>query len=311
VTITLYVIICGAVLTFIVASVARAVRYARNPIHLRWEVYPVPHEPRDRVRHGGSYFESSEWWRTPRRPSLLGDLKFMIPEMVLLRALRESNRPLWRRSFPFHAGLYLLAVAAGLLLVAAMALMTGVTSRTGTIAQWLGWLYTTAGAAGLVLAVGGAIALLHRRLTDPALRVLTTPGDVFNLLFFVAAFGLSGFGYLARPAGSPGALAIVMGLLSWDSTRPVPPLLGCGLAAVALLVAYIPLTHMSHFIAKYFTYHRVRWDDAPLAGNRRTAAAMASYLAYRPTWAADHMKAGGAGTWADIVSSNPTREEKR
>jgi len=36
VTITLYVIICGAVLTFIVASVARAVRYARNPIHLRW-----------------------------------------------------------------------------------------------------------------------------------------------------------------------------------------------------------------------------------------------------------------------------------
>ena len=166
-------------------------------------------------------------------------------------------------------------------------------------------MYTTAGTTGVVLAVGGAIALLHRRLTDPALRALTTPGDVFNLLFFVAAFGLAGLGYLVRPAGAPGALAIVIGLLSWDLARPVPPLLGCGLAAVALLVAYIPLTHMSHFIAKYFTYHRVRWDDAPLAGNRRMAAAMASYLACRPTWAADHMKAGGAGTWAEIVSSNP------
>jgi nitrate reductase gamma subunit len=270
----------------------------------------VPHEPQERARHGGSYFELGEWWRTPRPRSLVGDLKFMIPEMLLLSGLRESNRPLWRRSFPFHAGLYLLAGTAGLLLLTAAAVTAGLMSRAGTAAQALGWLYTATGATGLLLTISGAIVLLHRRLTDPALRSLTTPGDVFNLLFFVAAFGLAGLGYLVRPAGAPGALAIVIGLLSWDTTRSVPLVLGCGLAAVALLVAYIPLTHMSHFIAKYFTYHHVRWDDAPLADNRRMAATMAGYLSYRPTWAADHMQARDAGTWAEIVSSNPAREEK-
>ena len=37
----------------------------------------------------------------------------------------------------------------------------------------------------------------------------------------------------------------------------------------ALLAAYIPFTHMSHFVGKYFTYHAVRWDDA---ANRRGGA---------------------------------------
>jgi nitrate reductase gamma subunit len=311
VTVTLYVIVCGAVLTFVAASAVRVVTYARRPIHLRWELYPVPHEPPERAQHGGSYFELGEWWRSSRRTSLVGDLKFMVPEMLLLKGLRESNRSLWRRSFPFHAGLYLLAATAGLLVVTAIALMTGVVSRTGAIAQAVGWLYAATGAAGLVLTVGGATALLHRRLANPALRALTTPGDVCNLLFFIAAFGMTGLAYLARPAGTPGALASVMGLLSWDTSRPVPAALGCGIVAVALLVAYIPFTHMSHFIAKYFTYHRVRWDDAPLAGNQRMAATMASYLSCRPTWAADHMRAKDGGTWADIVSSNPAREEQR
>jgi len=72
-----------------------------------------------------------------------------------------------------------------------------------------------------------------------------------------------------------------------------------------VLTAYIPLTHMSHFVAKYFTYHSVRWDDAPLRDNRRIAAAFAEYLTYRPTWSAPHMKAGGATTWAEVAATNP------
>ena len=36
-----------------------------------------------------------------------------------------------------------------------------------------------------------------------------------------------------------------------------------GLALSALLAAYIPFTHMIHFVAKYFTYHTIRWDDRP------------------------------------------------
>ena len=47
---------------------------------------------------------------------------------------------------------------------------------------------------------------------------------------------------------------------------------------------------MSHFIAKYFTYHSVRWDDEPMRRSDRRARAMAEYLTYRPTWTAPHIR---------------------
>ncbi len=55
-TLILYVVVSIALVVFVAATVARAVAYARAPIHLRWELYPVPHEPAARLAHGGSYF---------------------------------------------------------------------------------------------------------------------------------------------------------------------------------------------------------------------------------------------------------------
>jgi nitrate reductase gamma subunit len=312
VTVLVYGVVCASALVFVAASIARAVQYARAPLHLRWEVYPVPHEAPDRVAHGGSYFERSEWWREPRKTHLAGTLRVMAPEILFLHALRTYNRPLWYRSFPFHFGLYLLFGTATLLFTAALGarLIPGLT--VGAVGQLVGSLGAASGVAGVILTVAGAVGLLHRRLTDPALRISTTPGDIFNLLFFIVAIALLGVGYATRPAGSPGMLQLAAGLASWDGALQVPPLLATGIVATALLAAYIPLTHMSHFIAKYFTYHSVRWDDAPMSQTGRRAAALAEYLTLRPTWSAGHIrKPGEAPTWAEVVSSNPAQEARR
>lgn len=309
-TVLLYSVICAAAATFVVASVARAVRYARSPLHLRWELYPVPHEAPKRVEHGGSYFETSEWWTVPRHFSLVGELRFMIPEMLFLKGLRESNRPLWYRSFPFHFGLYLLACSVMLLLLVALGTIVQLAPTTGGLGPVLHGLAAFAGLSGLALSILGACALLHRRMSDASLRSYTTAGDVFNLLAFVVALGLTGIGYLLRPEGSPGALAVTNGLLSWDTAIIIPGPFAVGLVAAAALVAYIPLTHMSHFIAKYFTYHAVRWDDTPISGNEKKAARLAEYLTYKPTWSAGHIGADGTRTWAEIASSSPA-ETKR
>jgi nitrate reductase gamma subunit len=310
VTTVLYTAFCGCALIFVAGAIARAVRYARSPIHLRWELYPVPHEGPARAAYGGSYFEEGEWWRSRRRVRLAGDLRFMFVEMLFLRALREFNRPLWFRSFPFHFGLYLLVLAGGLALIAAGGAVSLQSGLPGPLLGALRWASAAAGMAGLLLAVTGALALLHRRLTDPSLRPYTTAGDVFNLVLFVVALGAVGLGHVTKAAGSPGIASIVMGLLSWDTTLDIPPVLGGGLVAVALLAAYIPWTHMSHFIGKYFTYHAVRWDDTPLGDNRRVAEAMAAYLTRRPTWSAGHIRGNGTPTWAEVASSNPAREAK-
>jgi nitrate reductase gamma subunit len=310
VTVVVYSVVAAAAAVFLVACLARAVRFARTPMHLRWELYPVPHEAPDRAEHGGSYLEQSEWWRQERRPNLAGELRVMVPEMLFLHALRTFNRPLWYRSFPFHFGLYLLGGTLALLLGAAVAIR--LVPAAGAGADIVRGLAGISGATGLLMALAGAAGLLHRRLSDPALRVSTTPGDIANLLFFIAALGLLGVGYVARPAGAPGALALAAGLVSWDAGVRIPRLLSGGIVAAALLVAYIPLTHMAHFIAKYFTYHAVRWDDEPLCDAPARARAVAEYLTFRPTWSAGHIRQPGeAPTWAEVVAANPAQEPRR
>jgi nitrate reductase gamma subunit len=310
-TLVLYLVVAAAALVFVVASVVRAVWYARHPMHLRWELYPVPHESSARAAYGGSYFETSEWWLTHGRVNRVGEWVFMAREIVFLHALHEFNRPLWYRSFPFHFGLYLLiASAAGAVAAATLDVFTG-GAAAGAFVALLRGSYTVLGAAGLPLAIGGAASLLVYRRTNPALRTTSTPGDLFNLVFFIAALGLLTAGLLAAPAGSPGVGAVAAGLLTWQTTREVPGLLAAGLCLTAVLAAYIPLTHMSHFIGKYFTYHAVRWDDRPFSGNAKIAAALAESLTYRSRWSAGHVASGQAASWADVVATDPTREAKR
>jgi len=299
-TLAVYVIIYAAVLVFLIASVVRAVRCARLPLHLRWELYPVPHEEASLLEHGGSYFEKVDWWEKPAHFNWWGELKFMTPEMLFLKGLWEFNRSLWFRSFPFHFGLYLVLATIGLLIASAL---------VGTAA--LHTCYMATGIAGAVLTVAGALGLLLRRLTDPNLKNYTVPGDIFNLVFFLVVFGLLAAGYLTAGAGFPGMLALVEGLLTFNPSVDIPPALAAGLVLGALLAGYIPLTHMSHFIAKYFTYHSIRWDDAPNRGNPRLARRIAEYLAYRPTWAAPHIGADGKKTWAEIATTNPTSGTKK
>jgi nitrate reductase gamma subunit len=293
-TLTLYLLMYASAVVFVAACVARAVWYARAPIHLRWELYPVPHEEAERAAHGGSYFEEGDWWTKRPHFNLWGELKVMAPEILFLKGLWEFNRNLWYRSFPFHFGLYLLIASLGLLSLAAVLELPG-----------LRVLYAAAGYAGAALVVFGAAALLARRLTDPELRVYTARGDLFNLVFFLATFALIAAGYFARPSAAPSMVEIARGLLTLDTSIRVPPLLGAGLALGSLLAAYIPLTHMSHFIAKYFTYHCVRWDDQPVARRREIGRTVAAYLAFKPTWSAPHLGADGRKTWADVAGSNP------
>jgi len=290
---------------FLAGCLARAISYARLPEHLRWELYPVPHEEPERVEHGGSYFEQPRWWEQPFRFNWLTELRFMIPEMLFLKGLWDHNRKLWFRSFPFHFGLYLVALSVICLVPAA--LMTPLGDPPEGLAAGLVRVAATAGLLGALLAIAGSFGLLLRRLRDPGLRNYTAPGDIFNLLFFLAAFGVMTLGLATRPSGAPRVWEMARALLTFDTSVQLPGLVAAGLILCAALVAYIPMTHMSHFIAKYFTYHNIRWDDVPLIRARKLAEEIARYLSYRPRWAAPHVMADGRRTWAEIATMNPTQ----
>jgi len=310
-TSVVYVVLCGSAAVFAAATVVRAAQYARAPIHLRWELYPVPHEPAERSAHGGSYFEQSAWWKQPGSINRWGTLKAVAAEVLFLNGLRQVNPTMWWRSFPFHAGLYLLIATIELVLGRALLALWLPSVIRGWPGVLLHQLYRATGFAGLILAVAGAAGLMHRRLTDRDLRRATTPGDLFNLAAFMIALGVLGIGYALTPAGAPGPVAIAVGLLTWDTDMRLPVILATGVLLSALLAAYIPFTHMSHFVGKYFTYHAVRWDAAAARRGGAIERTMAAYLAYRPTWAAPHIAADGVRTWADVVTTQPSDKTTR
>ena len=307
----LYGSVLAGVVVFIMGTIARAVGYARQPIHLRCELYPVPHEDARRVAYGGSHYEEVDTWTKPRQFNLAGEVGFMVPEMLFLKGLWEFNRSLWRRSFPFHFGLYLLIGTVSLVVLTLLLEGLAPTVAAGPVGTGLHGLYTVTGLTGLVLAIAGAGALLHRRLTDDNLRPYTVPGDILNLVWFIVALGCLLLGFLVRSPDAPGTVAIAWDIVTVNADVTVPPLIAIGLTLSALLVAYIPFTHMAHFVAKYFTYHTVRWDDRAVRAGGRIEQKMAEYLTYRPTWAAPHVGADGKRSWGEIATTNPTEGEKR
>ena len=306
-----YIVLYLGAAVFAAGCFVRAWSYARLPLHLRWELYPVPHEAPERAKHGGSYFEDLDWWKHPSTYNLSGELGAMVPEMLFMKALYEFNRKLWYRSFLFHFGLYLLIGTVGLVLMAAILTIAAPGAMSGGLGSVLHWLYLTTGAAGGGLAFLGALALLVRRLTDADLSSYTTPGDIFNLIFFMVAFGVTAAGFLLKGSGAPGVLRLTVALLTFDTKVEIPGLWAVGILLCAILAAYIPMTHMAHFVAKYFTYHSVRWDDAATAKSPRIAVKLAEYLTYRPTWSAPHVTADGKRSWADIARSNPWEGAKK
>jgi nitrate reductase gamma subunit len=237
----------------------------------------------------------------------------MIPEMLFLKGLWEFNRRLWYTSFLFHFGLYLAIASAVLAAISAGFSILAPSVTSGSFGFFLAQIYRWAGFMGAVLTIVGAGGLLCRRIWNKELKNYTTPADIFNLLFFIVTFAVLGAGYLLRPPGASVA-GLLRGLLTRDASLSLGPVFNLGLVLASALAAYIPFTHMSHFIAKYFTYHAVRWNDRPNLRGGSLESTIAKCLTYRPTWAAAHVGADGKKNWAEIVTINPAqdaRNEKR
>lgn len=306
----LFVYLC--VTLCIIGVIARAFKYYNTPIHLRWELYPVAHEA-EKVRHGGSYYEDLNWWEKPPRPSLIAELKGMIPEMIFVKGLWEHNRKLWYRSFPFHFGLYLLIGFAGLLILGAVLELAGVAvnaeaSPAGRVVFYLTYV---AGVPGMVLVLLGSLGLIHRRMTDPDMADFTYFSHYFNLLLILAT---ALFVLLAWVVADPGFSRLrdfIAGLLTFSPPESLNALIIVEVALAAFLAAYIPFTNLSHPIAKYFTYHRVKWDDEPNLPGSRVEKKINRALRYPVTWAAPHVGGDGKRTWAEIATEEWKKDDHK
>lgn len=230
----------AALAVFLAGNLIRIVRIATMPLHVRWELYPIPH-------------------------GVIGQSKTMLSEILLLRGVWENNRVIWPWSWLMHLGLYLLVGAAGLALVGALG-------------------FSAAGASGVVLwlafscGFAGTLGMIATRLGTRKLCSFTSVGTLFNLFLLLALFS--------------------SGLLKMASPR-MEGVAAAHLGIVAFFLAYFPFTHMTHMYLKYFTYHSVRWDDAPAPTEK-----VIRNLGYPVSWSAPHIQGDGIQTWADVAKKH-------
>ena len=290
-----------AVGVFLLAVAARVIMWLRMPMHLRWELYPVAHEA-SRAHYGGSYLEESEWWKKPRENSLVGELKVMVPEILFLVALKEHNPRLWARSFPFHFGLYLVIACTVLMGVAGVGALIVPGLLGGVLGDLLRYAIIGTGWAGLGLSLLGGLGLLQRRLSDPELQDFTTPADILNLLLFVVAFGVALAHAVVLDPAFTLTTAFVASLVGVSVGQAPQTFTTVTVVLLGLLVAYIPLTHMSHFVGKYFAYHAIRWNDTPNLRGGNQEATIGRLLNQPLTWSAPHIQGNGTKTWAQAAT---------
>jgi nitrate reductase gamma subunit len=300
----------ACLLIFIAGITWRTYKYASLPVHLRWELYPVAHEIGK--AYGGSYLEDIDWWHRPRKINLLGESSVFLREIILFREYFHSNRRYWSFVYPFHLGLFLLVIWAVTLLAGSILTLNGLSVSANAAICWLQLIYyftLISGVAAFILGIFGTIGLLIKRSLDDDLRNYTAPIDYFNLAGILLVFLTGLLFWIIEDPSFGAARDFIQGLITFKPAA-IGPLMTVNIVLSSLFLAYMPFTRMVHYVAKYFTYHRVRWDDEPNKPGGALEKKLQSMLDQPVDWSASHVQPGQS--WVEQVKSNgaPDKAEK-
>ena len=283
-----------AMFLFLAISAYKAYKYAKMPIHGRLELYPVPKEKGH--GHGGSYMEEQEWWTKPRETSFASELVDMLKEMLFIKKLFQNQKPFWWLSYALHLGIYFIIAWTIILTVGAITLLSGgtVAADSGVWGKLLFYVTPLVGWIGFMLASFGALTLIIRRLTDSVLRKYTTPQEYFNLLLLFVVT-ITGALVWSSDITMSNAREAMVNVLSFQPLNG-DPLLITHIILTGFMLIYIPSSKMSHYVGKFFTFHKVLWDNDPNLPGSKVDEMIRQGANYKPQnkWSAPHIAGTGA-----------------
>lgn len=255
-------------------------RYARMPLHLRWDLHPLPKETA-RVSAGGI---------APGRLAVItSEIRFALREGLLFEQCFKSNRSLWYVTYPFHLGVFLCAFWLFLLF---LSVIIG-------LADWwpLRSAIVASGGAGLVLGSAGSLGLLSKRIFDPNLRRYTAGREYLNLIVLLIVFLLGLGTWIVWDTGFGLSSQYARSLITISSPPSAEWFFWLTASVFSVFLAALPLTSMKHGIAKFFTYHQVRWDDKPNLRGGELECRIEDLMDNSLTWSAPHV---GSTRWRDV-----------
>ena len=299
-----HIFVFAAILIFLIVATYRTLAIIRLPVHLRWELAPIPHE-KGKGRYGGSYLEEYEWWNKPQRRSRIAPLIYMVTEIFLLRGIWRHNRALWPLTFAFHIGIYLVV---GMLLLSVLNAVLIIAEVPSSVLNVFLGIASVLAVVGYLLGGLGAISLILKRALDSNLRPFNTFTKYFNLVFLGALFISGAYAWLSSPDFASEMSLFIKGLVTLNTGVTLTLPLALHIIISLLFLIYLPLTDMIHFIAKYFTYHEIRWDDKPQ--DERMRKELRGLLSQPVSWSATHVEANGKKNWVDITAVKMNDEKE-
>lgn len=303
--VALYLFSYFSILVFILLVVYKIFKYSSLPMHLRWDLYPVAHEP-GKGKYGGSYYEEPEWWEKKIGKDHLSEFLVMFEEIFLLKGVYERNKKLWYLSYPFHLGLYLivgtfiLILASAILNINAVIYIVNIQTAADKIFYYL---TNICGYAGLSLTFIGCIGLIIRRSTDKKYKFYNAPSDFINLAFILILTVSIFLTLLFSNSSFTLSKEYVENLLTFNLDFNPGTMFIVHIILVSVFLIYFPFTRMMHLFAKYFTYHAVRWEDEPNIKGSKLEKRIKVALNFGVDWSAAHTKTGS--TWADVATTLP------
>ncbi|MGB9729829.1 MAG: respiratory nitrate reductase subunit gamma [Thermoprotei archaeon] len=292
------------IIIFIIGVIIKWRKWSSMPIHLRWELYPVPHEA-GKSYYGGSYLEEIDWWQNKRKTTFIGELKEMLAEMLFIKRVYKYKRELWWLTYSFHGGIYLILVWFILLLFSGFTInYEGIAIPSENL--WSQFLYYTTlviGSIGIIATTFGTISLIIKRFSNNSMRKYTTGAEYFNLFFILITLITGIMTWYYDPDFSI-ARAYMTSLISFGRYQ-LPQLRDITIVHIVilqLLWIYIPFSKMSHFIGKFFTYHKVLWDDEPNLKGSIIETKIRELVKLKLPWNAFHIKKGK--TWFENASGD-------
>jgi nitrate reductase gamma subunit len=289
---------------FITASYARKVwKVARMPVHLRWELYPIPfgkgHE------YGGSYFEEVEWWTKPQPKSRIQGALHLAKKYLFFGGYFKLKRDYWVSLYPWHVGFYLLMGFQLLTILCALIMtFTGIQIAAGSVnvlGQILYYLSEVVAITGFVLGAAGSVGLLIKRLSNADLRDYTAPSEYFGYAFFLVTF-LSGLAMWITDPTLANYRDFYKSLVTFQPVNLLPSTAVFSIIFV-LHLFHLPFTRSTHYITKMFAFLGVLWNDSPNITDAKLGKRINAALDQTVSWSAPHIQTGKK--WIEVVRELP------
>jgi len=278
-------------------------KIVRMPIHLRWELYPVPHEKG--YKYGGSYLEELEWWTKPREKSRMRSILFLIKKYLSFSEYFRRNRSYWFGLYPWHIGFYLIVFFHilsffGALLIATTGLAI-IPESTNILGSIIYYLTVIVAVTSFILGTVGSIGLLIKRTADPDLRAYATPINYFNYLFFLVVFLSGFFAWLFVDPTLASYREFWVNLITLKYAA-VEPATYTHIMLFSLFLIYLPFTRSTHYITKIIAFFKVRWDDTPNLPGSSMESKIKKVLSQPVGWSGPHIRSGKK--WSENATSN-------